>query len=126
MQWQCDGDAGPAHAAQSRQHDAAGADVNLLKDLSLGGELAFTGSQYFAGDDSNLNPKLPATIMVNLRAAWQVDERWQLFGLSTICSTIATLCMVLIRSFKPGCIGYPGPERSAHPDLRQPVSFSLG
>ena len=32
-----------------------------MDGLSLGGELAFTGSQYFDGDPSNLNAKLPST-----------------------------------------------------------------
>jgi len=34
----------------------------------------------FDGDPTNLNAKLPSTVMVNLHAAWQFDERWQLFG----------------------------------------------
>ncbi len=58
----------------------AGGDIDLTDRLSLGGELAFTASQYFDGDPSNLNARLPATMVVNLRAAWQFDPRWQLFG----------------------------------------------
>ena len=33
-----------------------------MEGLSLGGELAFTGSQYFDGDPSNLNSKLPGYV----------------------------------------------------------------
>jgi iron complex outermembrane recepter protein len=58
----------------------AGADVDVTDGISLGGELAFTGSQYFDGDPSNLNAKLPPTVVVNLRAAWQITPTWQLFG----------------------------------------------
>ena len=58
----------------------AGVDVDVLADVSLGGELAFSGSQYFDGDQSNLNAKLPATLVVNLRAAYRFTGGWQLFA----------------------------------------------
>jgi hypothetical protein len=47
---------------------------------SAGTELACTGAQYFDGDPPNLNATLLSTVMVNPHAAWQFDERWQLFG----------------------------------------------
>lgn len=58
----------------------AGGDVEMMKDFNLGGELAFTGSQYFDGDPSNLDTKLPSTVVVNLRGSWQIDPGWQLFA----------------------------------------------
>jgi iron complex outermembrane receptor protein len=57
-----------------------GGDVAVLPGLSLGGEFAFTGSQYYHGDQANQNAKLPAYWVVNLRAAYDVSESWQLFG----------------------------------------------
>jgi len=70
-----DGDAGRRMPLNPANTIRAGGDVDLRNDLSVGGELAFTGSQYFDGDPSNLNAKLPSTVVVNLRAAYQVDER---------------------------------------------------
>jgi iron complex outermembrane receptor protein len=59
----------------------AGADVMVMEGLSLGGEVAVTGSRYFDGDPSNLNSKLPGYVVVNLRAAYDITPQWQLFGL---------------------------------------------
>ena len=59
----------------------AGGDVDVLDNVSLGGEFAFTGSQYYDGDPSNLNARLPAYWVVNLRASWRLAPGWQLFGL---------------------------------------------
>jgi outer membrane receptor protein involved in Fe transport len=50
---------------------------------SGGTKLAGTGAQYFDGDPSNLNATLLSAVVVNLHAAWQFDERWQLFWLVT-------------------------------------------
>ncbi|ACK52059.1 TonB-dependent receptor [Methylocella silvestris BL2] len=44
-------------------------------------EAVVVGDQYYTGDDSNLNPKLPAYYYVNLRATYQATEQIQLFGL---------------------------------------------
>ena len=58
-----------------------GGNADVTDTISIGAELAFTGSRYFDGDPSNLNTKLPAIAVVNLRAAWQFDPGWQLFAL---------------------------------------------
>jgi iron complex outermembrane receptor protein len=105
----------------------AGADMNLLEGLSVGGELAFTGSQYFAGDDSNLNAKLPATMVVNLRAAWQFDGRWQLFGTvdNLFDNRDATYGTYFSPSDTAGLVN-PALNDPRTLTLRQPVSFQLG
>ena len=59
----------------------AGGDVTVMDGLNLGGELVYTGSQYFDGDPSNLNGKLPGYVTVNLRASYQVTPQLQLYGL---------------------------------------------
>lgn len=41
----------------------AGGDVDVMGGISLGAELAFTGSQVFDGDPSNLNAKLPSSTL---------------------------------------------------------------
>ena len=95
----------------------AGGDVDVLDGISLGGELAFTGSQYFDGDPSNLNAKLPSTVVVNLRAAWQFDDRWQLFGLvDNLFDNRDALYGSYFDPRQHGGPGDPGPDRSAHPD----------
>ena len=104
-----------------------GADVDVMDGISLGGELAFTGSQYFDGDPSNLNAKLPSTVVVNLRAAWQIDERWQLFGL--VDNLFDNRDALYGGYFDPS--GSAGLVTPALTDprtltLRQPVSFQLG
>ena len=105
----------------------AGGDVEVLERVTLGAELAFTGSQYFDGDPSNLNTKLPSTVVVNLRAAWQIDERWQLFG---VVDNLFDNGDALYGSyFDPsGSTGLVTPVLTDPRTLtlRQPVSFQLG
>lgn len=105
----------------------AGGDVDVMEGISLGGELAFTGSQYFDGDPSNLNGKLPSTVVVNLRAAWQIDERWQLFGV--VDNLFDNRDALYGSYFDPS--GSAGLVTPALTDpriltLRQPVSFQMG
>ncbi|MBA2590005.1 MAG: TonB-dependent receptor [Alphaproteobacteria bacterium] len=105
----------------------AGTDVDLFDDISIGVELAFTGSQYFDGDQSNLNAKLPATVVVNLRAAWQFDERWQLFG--TVDNLFDNRDALYGAYFDPSSsIGLVTPVLTDPRTLtlRQPVTFQLG
>jgi iron complex outermembrane receptor protein len=103
----------------------AGADVDVLDDVSIGGELAFTGSQYFDGDPSNLNPKLPSTLVVNLRAAWQWDQRWQLFGAvdNLFDNRGALYGAYFDPSSSAGLTTLTDPRTLT---LRQPVTFQLG
>ena len=61
--------------------------------VKFGGEYAFTskfkagvdvlivGSQYYIGDDSNLNPQLPLYWTTNLHASYQLTDNIQIFGL---------------------------------------------
>jgi iron complex outermembrane receptor protein len=105
----------------------AGADVDLPHDLSLGGELAFTASQYFAGDESNLNARLPATVVINLRAAYQFDERWQLFGLvNNLFDNRDALYGAYFDPSNLGSLVTPALSDPRTLTLRQPVSFQLG
>lgn len=105
----------------------AGVDVDLPYDLSVGSELAFTGGQYFAGDPSNLNAKLPATMVVNLRAAWQIDGRWQLFGLvDNLFDNRDALYGAYFDPSNLGSLVTPALSDPRTLTLRQPVSFQLG
>ncbi|MBW8708287.1 MAG: TonB-dependent receptor [Alphaproteobacteria bacterium] len=103
----------------------AGAEVDVLDDLSIGGELAFTGSQYFDGDPSNLNPKLPSTLVANLRAAWQFAQQWQL--LAAVDNLFDNRDALYGGYFDPsstaGLVSLTDPRTLT---LRQPVTFQLG
>jgi iron complex outermembrane receptor protein len=105
----------------------AGADMDVMDGISLGGELAFTGSQYFDGDPSNLNTQLPSTVVVNLRAAWQIDDRWQLFGV--VDNLFDNRDALYGSYFDPsGSTGLVTPVLTDPRTLtlRQPVSFQMG
>jgi iron complex outermembrane receptor protein len=105
----------------------AGGDVDVMEGISIGGELAFTGSQYFDGDPSNFNAKLPSTVVVNLRAAWQIDPRWQLFA--TVDNLFDNRDALYGSYFDPSdTTGLITPALSDPRTLtlRQPVSFQLG
>ena len=58
-----------------------GADYAFTPQFKLGANAIVVGSQYLIGDNSNLNPKLPAYWVANLHASYQVDEHIQFFGL---------------------------------------------
>ena len=105
----------------------AGGDVEVMDGIRLGGELAFTGSQYFDGDPSNLNAKLPATVVVNLRADWQIDPHWQLFG--TVDNLFDNRDALYGAYFDPSNTAglvTPALNDPRTLTLRQPVSFQLG
>jgi iron complex outermembrane receptor protein len=103
----------------------AGADVDVFDGISVGGELAFTGSQYFDGDQSNLNARLPSTVVVNLRAAWQFDERWQLFG--AVDNLFDNRDALYGTYFEPiAGLVTPTLTDPRTLTLRQPVTFQLG
>ena len=105
----------------------AGGDVDVLDGVSVGGELAFTGSQYYDGDPSNLNAKLPSTVVVNLRAAYRFDERWQLFG--TVDNLFDNRDALYGSYFDPSDstgLVTPALTDPRTLTLRQPVSFQLG
>ena len=101
--------------------------ATVLEGGSMGGELAFTGAEYFDGDPSNRNARLPSTVAVNMRASYQFDERWQLFGLvNNLFDDHHALYGVF---FDPGTTAglvTPALTDSCTLTLRQPVSFQLG
>jgi len=105
----------------------AGGDVDVVEGVSLGGELAFTGGQYFDGDPSNLNTKLLSTVVINLRAAWQIDPHWQLFA--TVDNLFDNRDALYGGYFDPSDTASLITPALSDPwtlTLRQPVSFQLG
>jgi iron complex outermembrane receptor protein len=61
----------------------AGGDVYITPEWKIGADVAVVGSQYFVGDDSNLNPKVPSYWVANLHTSYQISKEVQVFGLIT-------------------------------------------
>jgi len=59
----------------------AGAEYAVTEPWKIGADLNVVGSQYLVGDQSNLNPKVPAYWVVNLHTSYQVSKHVELFGL---------------------------------------------
>jgi iron complex outermembrane receptor protein len=105
----------------------AGGDVDVLDGLSVGGELAFTGSQVFDGDPGNTNAKLPSTFVVNLRGAYNLDSNWQVFGLinNLFNNGDATYGAYFDPSDSVGLVT-PALTDPRTLTLRQPITFEAG
>jgi iron complex outermembrane recepter protein len=58
-----------------------GGDYALTPKFKLGADVLVAGAQYFVGDNSNQNPKLPLYWVMTLRGSYQMDEHVQFFGL---------------------------------------------
>jgi iron complex outermembrane receptor protein len=58
-----------------------GGDGQIFSGLTVGGDVVFTGSRWYDGDHANQNRKLPSLWTVNIRAAYDITEQWQVFGL---------------------------------------------
>lgn len=61
----------------------AGADVAVTDAWKIGADLSVVGSQYFVGDNSNLNAKVPSYWVTNLHTSYQITREMQVFGLVT-------------------------------------------
>lgn len=58
-----------------------GFEYHFTPRLAVGADAVIVGSQYFVGDDSNLNPQLPAYYFINAHASYQVTDHVQVFGI---------------------------------------------
>jgi outer membrane receptor protein involved in Fe transport len=65
----------------------------VTPEWKVGADAAVVGSQYFVGDDSNLNAKVPAYWVANLHTSYQISKDVQVFGWSPTCSISATTPM---------------------------------
>ncbi len=105
----------------------AGSDLLVMDGMTLGGELVFTGSQYFDGDPSNLDRKLPGHVAVNVRAAYDITPRWQLFGL--VDNVLNNHSPTYGSFFSPDDTGGPFSSPLSDPrtlTLQQPITFQMG
>jgi iron complex outermembrane receptor protein len=60
-----------------------GGEYAVTPQWKVGVDVAVVGSQYFVGDDSNLNAKVPAYWVANLRTSYQISKEVQAFALVT-------------------------------------------
>jgi iron complex outermembrane receptor protein len=60
-----------------------GGEYAVTPEWKVGVDVAVVGSQYFVGDDSNLNAKVPAYWVTNLRTSYQISKEVQAFALVT-------------------------------------------
>jgi iron complex outermembrane receptor protein len=58
-----------------------GADYNVTRSLTVGGDLIVASGQYLRGDESNQNPKISGYALVNLHASYRLSERAEIYGL---------------------------------------------
>ena len=58
-----------------------GLEYHITPRWIFGADTILVGSQYFVGDDSNLNPKLPFYNVLNFHTSYQVTDHFQVFGI---------------------------------------------
>ncbi|PNG26827.1 TonB-dependent receptor [Methylocella silvestris] len=64
-----------------RQTGKFGLEYSFTSQFKAGADILIVGSQYYVGDNSNLNPQLPLYWTANIHASYQVTENIQVFGL---------------------------------------------
>ncbi len=67
--------------AQPQHRFKAGVEYQVTDAWKVGANVNVTGSQYLVGDQSNLNPKVPAYWVVNLNTSYKVTKNVEVFGL---------------------------------------------
>jgi len=58
----------------------AGAEYAVFDNWKVGGDVIVTSGQFFLGDESNQNPKLPGYWVANLHTNYQLTKNVELFG----------------------------------------------
>jgi outer membrane receptor protein involved in Fe transport len=64
----------------ARHRVKLGVDYALTEAFKVGGDMIYVGSQYFVGDDSNQEAKLPSYAVFNAHASYQIDKTWQVYA----------------------------------------------
>jgi len=58
----------------------ANADYHLTDDWIIGATLTYAAAQYYRGDESNQNAKLPGYMLINLHSSYRFNEHVELFA----------------------------------------------
>ena len=59
-----------------------GLEYHITPRLIVGGDTILVGQQYYVGDDSNLNPRLPFYNVLNFHTSYQITDTVQVFGIA--------------------------------------------
>ena len=59
----------------------AGAEYQITKPWKFGADLVVIGSQWLVGDESNQNPKIPISWVVNLHSSYKITDNLEVFGI---------------------------------------------
>jgi outer membrane receptor protein involved in Fe transport len=63
-----------------RHRFKAGFDYFVTDAFKVGADAIYVSSQYFVGDESNQEPKLPGYAVVNVHASYQINKTIQIYG----------------------------------------------
>jgi outer membrane receptor protein involved in Fe transport len=63
-----------------RNRVKAGIDYAVNDAFKVGGDLLYTSSQYFVGDESNQAQQLPSYTVVNLHTSYQINKTFQIYA----------------------------------------------
>jgi iron complex outermembrane receptor protein len=63
-----------------RHRFKAGFDYSVTDAFKVGADAIYVSSQYFVGDASNQEPKLPGYAVVNVHASYQINKTIQIYG----------------------------------------------
>jgi outer membrane receptor protein involved in Fe transport len=63
-----------------RNRVKVGFDYAATDQFKFGVDVVYMSSQYFVGDESNQEPRLPGYAVVNLHASYQINQTYQIYG----------------------------------------------
>jgi iron complex outermembrane receptor protein len=63
-----------------RHRFKAGFDYFVTDAFKVGADAIYVSSQYFVGDESNQEPKLPGYAVFNVHASYQINKTFQIYG----------------------------------------------
>jgi iron complex outermembrane receptor protein len=104
-----------------------GADYQVTAAWSVGGDVEYYGSQNLAGDDSNQNARLTPYFLADIRSAYQVNDKIQVFG--KINNLFDRRYASFGSYFDTGGVGQPITDHLTDPrsiTIGQPISFFGG
>lgn len=110
-----------------RHQFKAGVDYLATPSWDIAGEIVAFSSQFFAGDEANQNPPLPAYWAANLHTAYQITEQIQLFA--DIRNLFDQRYAAYGTFFQPSAVANAIPVRFTDPrtiTLAQPLSIYAG
>ncbi len=104
-----------------------GGDVDVLDGWRIGFDASFTGSQYFDGDQSNQNPKLPSHWAVGLNTNYQLADNLQLYGaVDNLFNSRAATYGTFFEAGGVGALVTPALSDARSLSLLRPRSFTFG